>query len=137
MPLGKCIVAEARYNWYLHDINIYSLSKNEDFTTFNSIIGLTKFANDPCKTYKGLRRELLSSFNIDFTKNKDTYNVHFTMFAKSWSMTLHNVCSILHIPYGRNEDIMRNSLNDSLEEFWKSIAVDDRQTVGRGKLNCI
>jgi hypothetical protein len=29
MPLGQCIAAEVRCNWYLRDINIYSLSKNE------------------------------------------------------------------------------------------------------------
>jgi hypothetical protein len=27
MPLGHCIVAEIRCNWYLHDINIYSIKK--------------------------------------------------------------------------------------------------------------
>jgi hypothetical protein len=27
MPLGHCVVAKARCNWYLRDINIYSLSK--------------------------------------------------------------------------------------------------------------
>jgi hypothetical protein len=25
MPLGQCVVAEAGYNWYLHNINICSL----------------------------------------------------------------------------------------------------------------
>ena len=28
-PLGKHVVAEAVYNWYLRDINIYSLSKKK------------------------------------------------------------------------------------------------------------
>jgi hypothetical protein len=28
MVLGHCVVAEAKCNWYLRDINIYSLSKN-------------------------------------------------------------------------------------------------------------
>jgi hypothetical protein len=28
MLLGLCVVTEARYNWYICDINIYSLSKN-------------------------------------------------------------------------------------------------------------
>jgi hypothetical protein len=27
MPVGYCVVGEARCNWYLLDINIYSLSK--------------------------------------------------------------------------------------------------------------
>jgi hypothetical protein len=30
MPLGQCIFAETRCNWYLHDINICSLSKEKD-----------------------------------------------------------------------------------------------------------
>jgi hypothetical protein len=25
MPLGQCVIAEAECNWYLHNINIYSL----------------------------------------------------------------------------------------------------------------
>jgi hypothetical protein len=29
VPLGQCVVAEAGCNWYLRDINIYSLSKKK------------------------------------------------------------------------------------------------------------
>jgi hypothetical protein len=34
MSLGQCVVAEAGCNWYLYDINIYSLSKKMILQTF-------------------------------------------------------------------------------------------------------
>jgi hypothetical protein len=52
-------------------------------------------------------------------------------------MTLQHFCSTLRLSYGGVYDIMRDSMKDSLEKFWKSITFDDRQIVGRDKLNCI
>ena len=59
------------------------------------------------------------------------------MFEIGITLLLKNFCEALMLDHEGKIDEFKESQNDALDEFWKTISIDDRDGVKRGKLNCI
>jgi hypothetical protein len=58
------------------------------------------------------------------------------MFGRKWQMSIEQLCVALKLSQEGKCEVMRASMEISLEDFWRRIFMDDR-VVSRGKLNCI
>jgi hypothetical protein len=97
---------------------------------------LAEFIKDPKETHIEPSREFVSSFNIYFDHKKEVYNVYSSMFGRMWQMSIQQFCVALKLSQEGKCEVMKASMESSLEEFWRSIYMDDL-VVSRGKLNCI
>jgi len=118
----------------------------EDFNYFTACTGLSEFARHPQGTYEEISREFLATFHFCHDKgktrtrlpsSKPSFDVKFRMFGRRYSMTLNEFCKALHLPnVGSWEEVPSDS-DIELQEFWKTISVDENGLIHRGKLSQI
>ena len=118
----------------------------EDFNYFTDCTRLLEFARHPQRTYEEISREFLATFHFCHDKgktrtrlpsSKPSFDVKFRMFGRRYSMTLNEFCKALHLPNEGNWEEVPSDSDVELQEFWKTISVDEDGLIHRAKLSQI
>ena len=118
----------------------------DDFNYFTTRTGLSEFARHPHRTYEEISQEFLATFHFSHDKGKErkrgnssepSFDVKFSMFGNRYNMTLNEFCKALHLSnVGSWEEVPSDS-DIELQEFWKTISVNEDGLIHRAKLSQI